>query len=177
MIKITDEVRKILRFGSGFTFIAQGYAFDSKHLKDTPRRAIANNGLAHVNVLQLCPSYNDIETKAWYGREDRKDEKTHITIPRCYDIEREGYNGRIAVGMSELEIEKKMSGVIEKSREWGDHIPIDVFYQDETVPTYSDILRERIPSYLSDPPCKQAVMRENNSSILDLQKISQELLY
>jgi 2-oxoglutarate ferredoxin oxidoreductase subunit beta len=81
--------------------------------------------------------------------------------------------------MSELEIEKKMLGVIEKSREWGDHIPIGVFYQDETVPTYSDRLRERIPSYLSDLPCKQAVMRENNRSILDLQKIffSQELLY
>ena len=98
-------------------------------------------------------------------------------MPRYYDIEKEGYDGRIHKDMSEQEIEKKMLGVIEKSREWDDHIPIGVFYQDETTPTFSDRLISRIPSYLNSPPAKQSITRQNRKSILDLQEISQELLY
>lgn len=167
----------MLALTAGFTFIAQSYAFDGRHLKETLKKAIAHKGLAYVNVLQPCPSYNDIETKAWYGGEDRKDEKTHAAVPRYYDIEREGYDGRIVKGMSEQEIEKKMLAVIEKSREWDDHIPIGVFYQDETVPTFSDRLMERIPTYLASPPAKQSIIKGSVSSVLNLQKIAEELLY
>jgi hypothetical protein len=52
-----------------------------------------------------------------------------------------------------------------------------VLYQDETTPTYSDRLRERIPDYLGMPPAKEPIMNEDGKSILDLEKISQELFY
>jgi 2-oxoglutarate ferredoxin oxidoreductase subunit beta len=166
----------MLGLAAGFTFIARSYSFDTRHLKETIKRAIAHRGFALVDVLQPCPTYNDINTKAWYGGEDRKDPKTNRPVPRYYDMEKTGYDPRITENMTEEDIEKKMLQVIQKSREWGDSIPVGVFYQNENIPTYEDRIVKRIPSYTEEPPAKQVISAADGKSVVDLDRLSKELL-
>jgi 2-oxoglutarate/2-oxoacid ferredoxin oxidoreductase subunit beta len=173
---INSSVNPImLALASGFTFIARSYAFDTQHLKQIIKRAIAHKGFALVDALQPCPTYNDIETKAFYSGEDRTDPKTRLPMPRTYDIEREGYDPRILEGMSDETVDKKVLQVIDKSKEWGDRIPVGVFYQNETIPTYEERISKRIPGYLRDPPARQS-LHKNGQSGVDLGELSQELL-
>ncbi|MDG6993115.1 MAG: 2-oxoacid:ferredoxin oxidoreductase subunit beta, partial [Nitrososphaerota archaeon] len=134
----------MLALAAGYTFIARSYAFDNRHLKDTIKRAVAHRGLALVDVLQPCPTYNDIETKAFYSGEDRPDPSTHRPVPRVYDIEKTGYNPLITTDMTNEDVDKKTLEVIRISNEWGDRIPVGVFYQNENVPTYEDRIMRRV---------------------------------
>src|SRR6266568_4100170 len=71
MPNINTSVNPILlALASGFTFIARSYAYNTKHLKETVKKAVAHKGFALVVILQPCPTYNDINTKEWYGGED-----------------------------------------------------------------------------------------------------------
>src|SRR6266566_1408659 len=77
MPNINTSVNPILlALASGFTFIARSYAYNTKHLKETVKKAVAHKGFALVVILQPCPTYNDINTKEWYGGEDRIDPVT-----------------------------------------------------------------------------------------------------
>ena len=52
----------LLAIASGYTFVARAYAYDVRHLKDTIVRAVKHKGFAFLDVLQPCPTYNDIQT-------------------------------------------------------------------------------------------------------------------
>jgi len=178
MPNINTNVNPILlALASGFTFIARSYAYNTKHLKETVKKAVTHKGFALVVILQPCPTYNDINTKEWYGGEDRIDPVTKKPTPRPYELEPTGYDGKITPMMSEDDVEKKMSRIIEKSREWGDKIPIGVFYQNETIPTYEDRIKARLPSYLSEPPAAQQLAKTNGTSPVDLARLAKELLF
>lgn len=164
----------MVALAAGYTFIARSYAFESKHLKEMIKRAINHKGISLVDVLQPCPSYNDINTKSWYGGEDRKDQKTGRSSPRYYDLEKTGFDPNIAPEMSEAHVEEKMLRVIELSRGWGDRIPIGLFYQNETVPTYQERIMKRIPWYLERPPSSQVLCDTYQRSIVDFSKLSRE---
>src|SRR6266699_2592992 len=85
MPNINTSVNPILlALASGFTFIARSYAYNTKHLKETVKKAVAHKGFALVVILQPCPTYNDINTKEWYGGEDRIDPATKKPTPRPY---------------------------------------------------------------------------------------------
>ena len=167
----------MLALAAGITFIARSYAYNTKHLKEMIKKAVAHKGFALIDALQPCPTYNDINTKEWYGGEDRLDPTTKRPMPRTYELESAGYDGRITPGMSEEDEEKKLLQVIEKSREWGDRIPIGVFYQNETVPTYEERIVERLSNYLKEPPAKQQFSKDDGKSIVNLSSVSKELLY
>ena len=63
---INEAVNSIqLAVVSGFTFVARSYAYDVRHLRDTIKQAIQHKGLAFIDCLQPCPTYNNITTKAW----------------------------------------------------------------------------------------------------------------
>jgi 2-oxoglutarate ferredoxin oxidoreductase subunit beta len=174
---INNSVNPImLALASGYTFIARSYAFNSKHLKETIKKAIIHKGLALVDVLQPCPTYNDINTKAWYDGEDRVDENHPKALPRTYDLQQVGFDPTVTQNMNEEEIEQKMLHVIQKSREWGDKIPIGVLYQNEHVPTYTDRILERIPSYTTTPPAKQLISIRDGHTIVDYRKLIRELV-
>lgn len=165
----------MLALAAGYTFIARSYAFESRHLKEMIKKAINHKGFALVDVLQPCPTYNDINTKGWYGGEDRKDEKTGRPVPRYYDLEKTGkFDPKITSEMSEAQIEEKMLHVIELSREWEDKIPIGVFYQNETVPAYHERIMKRIPSYMERPPANQTLSDIDGKSVVDFAKLSRE---
>ena len=69
---------------------------------------------------------------------------------------------------------KEMQAMV-KSQEWGDTIPIGVFYENELETTFSNRLSQRMPSYLSNPPAKQKISDENGFSIVDLKQFFEDI--
>lgn len=157
---------------AGYTFAARSYAYDVKHLKETIRQGILHKGMAFIDVLQPCPTYNDINTKEWYAGEDRKDSITGKPQPRLYKLEETGYDP--VVHSPAEEFQKKMAA-IEKASEWGDRIPIGVFYKNELQPTFVDRITERIPFYRANPPAKEKISDENGYSTADLTEFFDDL--
>lgn len=170
---ITGAVNPIaLALAAGYTFVSRGYSYDVRHLKELMKKAIAHRGLAFLDILQPCPTYNDVNTKEWYSGEDRPDPKTGKPVPRYYLLEETGYD---PVVHSQDEDVEKIDQALAKSREWGDRIPVGVFYQNELVPTYEDRISQRIQDYRASPPAKQIISTNTGRSTIDLEKMFEDL--
>ena len=143
-----------LALAAGYTFIARAYAYDVKHMKDVLVQAIRHRGLAFVNVQQPCPTYNDINTKSWYGGGDRPDPETGRPRPRVYKLDDTDWDPVVKNPDEDLD---KVVAALEKSREWGDRIPLGVFYKNELEPTYEERIAKRIPFFVNKPPAKQVI--------------------
>jgi 2-oxoglutarate ferredoxin oxidoreductase subunit beta len=170
---INEAVNPIaLALVTGYTFVARSYAYDVKHLKETIKQAIQHKGLAFIDALQPCPTYNDINTREWYAGEDRKDPQTGKPQSRLYKLEETGFDP-VVHSVAE-EFEKKMSAM-NKASEWGDRIPIGVFYKNELQPTFVDRFTSRIPFYRTNPPAKQRISDENGDSTADLTEFFDDL--
>lgn len=157
---------------SGYTFVARSYAYDVRHLKDTIVQGIQHKGLAYIDALQPCPTYNDINTKGWYGGEDRKDPTTGKPQPRLYRLEETGFDPTVRDLDEDFE---KRKAAFDKAEEWGDRIPIGVFYKNELEPTFHERIANRIPFYLSDPPAKQKISDDEKISAALLNEFFEEL--
>jgi 2-oxoglutarate ferredoxin oxidoreductase subunit beta len=169
---INEAVNSIqLAVVSGFTFVARSYAYDVRHLRDTIKQAIQHKGLAFIDCLQPCPSYNNITTKAWYAGEDRLDDNGKPQS-RLYKLEQTGFNPDVHTWSEDLE--KKLVA-ISKAKEWGNRIPIGVFYRNELEPTFEKRLEDRIPFYMERPPAKQKLCGENGLSHVDLKEFMEKL--
>jgi 2-oxoglutarate ferredoxin oxidoreductase subunit beta len=170
---INEAVNPIaLALVSGYTFVARAYAYDTKHLKEIIKEAIVHKGLAFVDILQPCPTYNDINTKEWYAGEDRKDPQTGKPQSRLYRLDEIGYDPLVHDSAEDLS--KKMIA-IEKAQEWGDRIPIGIFYKNELTSTFQERIYKRIPFYLSKPPAKQEISDETGASAADINEFFEEL--
>lgn len=145
-----------LAIASGFTFVARGYAYDIKHLKDLIIAAVNHKGLAFLDVLQPCPTYNDINTRDWYAGVDRVDEATKRPQPRTYKLEETGYDPLVKEG-TENELNEKLTQALIKSLEWDTKIPIGVFYKNEIISQYNKRIRDKIPNYLENYPALQTI--------------------
>jgi len=125
-----------------------------------------------LDILQPCPTNNDINTKEWYSGEDRKDPKTGKPVARYCLLEESGYDPVVHNPEEEAE---KIEQALAKSREWGDRIPIGVFYQNELVPTCEDRISQRVEDYRVNPPAKQIIATDTGGSITDLQRMIEDL--
>ncbi|MGD8565909.1 MAG: thiamine pyrophosphate-dependent enzyme [Candidatus Bathyarchaeota archaeon] len=94
------------------TFAARGFAGDTRHLSDLIVEAIKHKGFSFLDVLQPCVTFNYLNTYDWFNQ-------------RIYKLDEEGHD----------HADKKKA--IEKSFEWGDRIPIGLFYKEDR-PTYRD---------------------------------------
>ncbi len=170
---INEGVNPIaLALASGYTFIARSYAFDVAHLKETIKKAIQHRGMALVVIQQPCPTYNNINTKDWYSGEDRRDPATGKPVPRVYKLEETGFDGIVH---SPEEVLQKSVAALTKSQEWGDRIPMGVFYQNELVSTYQERIAHRIAGYLEDPPSKQVISDAEGKPVTSIAKMLDEL--
>jgi 2-oxoglutarate ferredoxin oxidoreductase subunit beta len=147
----------MLALAAGYTFVARGYAYDVRHLKEMIKRAITHKGFAFLDVLQPCPTYNDILTKEYWSGEGLQD-STGRPIPRTYKLEDNGFDGVVTTDETG-EMAEKIKQAMMKTFEFGDHTPIGVFYQNEHIPTYEERLAHRIPGYLENPPGRQEIAR------------------
>ena len=170
---INEAVNPVaLAITTGYTFVARSYAFDTVHLKNMIIQAIQHKGLSFVEILQPCPPYNNINTKDWYTGDDLKDPATGKPQPRLYKLQDTGFDPLVH---EESEIFKKKVAGLEKAEEWGDKIPIGVFYQNPLKSTFQERFAKRIPFYLQNPPAKQALKDENGVSTVDLSEFMDDL--
>ena len=109
---------------SNSSFVARGFSGDMFHLKKLMVEAIKHRGFAYVDVFQPCVSFNYLNTYDWFSQ-------------RVYKLEDEGHNVT------------DRNKALEKAFEWGDRIPIGIFYNKER-PTYQD----SIPQATEVPPTK-----------------------
>ncbi len=161
-----------LAVASGFTFVARGYSYDVRHLKDLIVQAVNHKGLSFLDVLQPCPTYNDINTRDWYAGTDLMEEaqKRHS---RIYKLEEHGYDPEVHYN-EEVEVNEKLSQALIKSLEWGNKIPTGVFYKNEIITPYTVRLSDKIPNYLENPPAKQNISK-NGISNTDISHILDSL--
>jgi 2-oxoglutarate ferredoxin oxidoreductase subunit beta len=146
---------------SGYTFVARSYALDVRHLKETLKAAIVHKGSALVDVLQTCPTYNDINTKEWYAGADLQSK-----APRLYKLEETGYDGTVKDPNDSNEVTQKKAQAFTKSFEWGEKVPIGIFYRIQE-PTYEDMIGNRMPSYKEVPLVKQDLFNRDVSPLFE----------
>lgn len=96
------------------SFVARGFSGDMFHLKSLVVEAIQHRGFAFIDVLQPCVTFNYLNTYDWYRK-------------RIYKLDEEAHDVT----------DKKKA--LEKAFEWGDRIPIGIFYNKER-PIYRDSL-------------------------------------
>jgi 2-oxoglutarate ferredoxin oxidoreductase subunit beta len=161
-----------LAVASGFTFVARGYSYDVRHLKDLIIKAVRHKGLSFLDVLQPCPTYNDINTRDWYAGVDLAQESME-RHSRIYKLEDSHFDPIVHYD-DETEVNEKLSQALIKSLEWGSKIPIGVFYQNEIISQYSTRLTDKIPNYLENPPAKQKIS-ENGLPITNISEILDSL--
>jgi 2-oxoglutarate ferredoxin oxidoreductase subunit beta len=94
------------------TFVARGFAGDPKHLQSLIVEAVKHRGFSYLDVFQPCVTFNYLNTYQWFRE-------------RVYKLESEGHD------------HTDRRKALEKSFEWGDRIPIGIFYKEEK-PTYLD---------------------------------------
>jgi 2-oxoglutarate ferredoxin oxidoreductase subunit beta len=162
-----------LAIASGFTFVARAYAYDVRHLKDIIIAAVKHKGLSFVDVLQPCPTYNDINTRDWYSGMDQIDEITKQPRPRIYKLDDINYDPVVHYD-EEAELNEKMTQALIKSLEWNTKIPVGIFYKNEIISPYDRRIQDKIPNYLENPPAAQAIS-EKGRAITDLSKILDSL--
>lgn len=140
---IQDNINPVaLAIGCGYTFVARGYALDVKGTASLIAEAIQHPGSAFIDILQTCPTYNDLQTRDWY--EALVEEK-----PRMYKLADTGYDGVVAHPSDIGEVVEKKVQAVEKSYET-ERLPVGVFYQ-ARLRTYEDELSDRLPRYAHEP--------------------------
>jgi 2-oxoglutarate ferredoxin oxidoreductase subunit beta len=160
-----------LAITAGFTFVARSYAFDVMHLKDMIVQAVNHKGLAIIDCLQPCPTYNNINTADWYQGVDRLDANGKPQS-RLYKLQDNDFD---PIVHEESEIFKKKVAGLEKAEQWGDKIPLGIFYQNPFESTFQERFAARIPFYMQNPPARQSLKDETGASTMDLSEFFDEL--
>jgi 2-oxoglutarate/2-oxoacid ferredoxin oxidoreductase subunit beta len=99
-----------LAIASGATYVARGFAYDVKGLKELLVDGVRHKGFSLIDIFQPCTTYNRASTIKWY--------RDHI-----YTMENHDTSNKISA--------------ITKSEEDGEKKPIGVFYKADK-PTYGD---------------------------------------
>ncbi|MBU1570930.1 MAG: 2-oxoacid:ferredoxin oxidoreductase subunit beta [Proteobacteria bacterium] len=99
-----------LALGAGF--VARSFSGKPEHLSKIIQEGIKHKGFSLIDILQPCVSFNHVNTFDWYKK-------------RVHDLFEEGY------------IPDDFNKAMERSRMWGDKIPIGIIYQKEK-PSYTD---------------------------------------
>ena len=112
---------------AGATFVARSWSGDLDHLVDVIARALQHRGYALIDVLQPCVTFNRANSYDFYR-------------PRVYKLQDEpGYDPT------------DQAAAFQRALEWGERIPIGIFYQVENRPSYE----ERVPALQVGPLVKQ----------------------
>jgi len=125
---------------SNGSFVARGFAGDPKHLQGLIVQAAKHRGFNYIDVFQPCVTFNYLNTFEWFRQ-------------RVYKLEDTGHN------VSDRQ------KALKKSFEWGDHIPIGVFYKDDR-PTF----RDNLPQVKEVPLTKLPIEDVDISRVIESMK-------
>lgn len=101
-----------LALSSGATYVSRGFSGDPNHMAELIKAGIQHRGFSLVDVFSPCVTYNKVNTYKWFRQ-------------RVYRLEDEEYDPT------------DMMAAYRKANEWGDRIPIGLFYKTEK-PTYEE---------------------------------------
>jgi len=101
-----------LSLAGGASFVARGFSGEPVHLAEIFKKAIQHKGFSHVDVFSPCVTYNKTNTYPFFKQ-------------RVYKLEDEKHDAQ------------NFEAAMKKAQEWGDRIPIGVFYAKERS-TYED---------------------------------------
>ncbi|NLF01558.1 MAG: 2-oxoacid:ferredoxin oxidoreductase subunit beta, partial [Anaerolineales bacterium] len=126
---------------AGATFVSRGYSGDLKHLVWLIGEALHHRGYALVDVLQPCVTWNRDYAYDFYN-------------PRVYRLQDEnGYDPQ------------DRQTAWQRAQEWGERIPIGIFYRVEDAPSYE----EQVPTLKQGPLVARSMVRLQPEQIADLQ--------
>lgn len=154
----------------GFTYIARGYSYNVKKVTELIVRGIEHPGMSFIDVLQPCPTYNNLHTKDWYAGKDLDSGQ-----PRVYWLDEEEYDPVIAADADEASALAKVDQFVSKAHEWGEEIPAGVFLQNLSQSSFADRIETRIEHYRANPPAKQRIADEKGKPTADLTDIFEEV--
>jgi len=158
---IQDGINPIaMAVAAGYTFIARAYALEPKYLAGIIAKAIRHRGSALVDVLQTCPTYNDLYTKEWYEGADLPEKRS-----RLYKLEDQGFDGVVHDVTDQQEVIAKKAAAVARSYET-EPIPIGIYYQAE-IPTYEDGVNGRIPALADTPLIELDTFHRDVSPLLE----------
>ena len=154
---IDSEINPIsLAIVSGFTFVARGYAFNIKHLKNLIISAISHKGLSFLDIIQPCPTYNIADTE-----HNKCTNKSFYMLDSNYVPFSDGKSNTA-----------QLAKILAKSYE-SDKIPLGIFYNDTKTPVYD----KRLPNtknYNNNPPALQQISKDN-IPLMNISKILDSL--
>lgn len=157
---------------AGYTFVARSYAYNKKHLTETIKRAIQHPGMAIVDILQPCPTYNDLHTKDWY---DQSIAMNGAQAPRVYDIEAEGYCGKVQNAQDTAEWQRKEQEALKLIRtpDPNGRTAVGVYWE-VIKPTYMERLYPMNPQLKERAVCKAPIADANGKPLADLSATYEE---
>ena len=161
-----------IAISAGYTFVARSYAYDAKHLKETIKAGIEHKGLALIDILQPCPTYNNIHTKDWYAEEVEVEGQR---LPRTYYLADIGYDGIVKNGEDHEEINAKKLQALQKVQSLEERIPLGVFYKVDTS-TFLDRIKPNIPLLQQYASCDIPIEDGSHKPISDLSEAYKEVL-
>ncbi len=166
----------LLAFASGYAFIARTYSYNMKHMIRIFSEAIRFRGSAYVEVLQGCPTYNNLWTRDFYLGKDHIDPETGKPKPRIYDLQDAGYEPLTRLdGTDEGERIERFGQFLQKATEWNDGIPIGIFYRDDSLSTFEQRIHQSVPSYPDLPPALRDICDKDGNPLVDINPILAEL--
>jgi 2-oxoglutarate ferredoxin oxidoreductase subunit beta len=116
---------------AGATFIARAFAGEPKHVAKMISEGMKHRGYALIDVLQPCVTFNHINTYDWYRQ-------------RIYHLEDESYES------------SDRTAAWAKAQEWGERIPLGIFYRSEASPAYE----EQVPALSGGNPVERLRLAE-----------------
>jgi 2-oxoglutarate ferredoxin oxidoreductase subunit beta len=105
-----------IALAAGATFVARTFSGQPRPMAKIIAEAVRHRGYALIDVLQPCIIYNRTNTYDWYRT-------------RIYDLEEENHDSTDRGAASA------------KALEWGDRIPVGIFYRSEDGVSYEDQVR------------------------------------
>jgi len=124
-----------LALSNNASFVARGFAGEPQHLTELMKQAISHRGFALIDVLQPCVTWDKTQTYAYYRE-------------RVYKLEESDHD------VSDIH------AAYDRSTEWGDRIPIGIFYRKERPP-----FREKY-SFLTEGPLVENKLDYDISKLL-----------
>jgi 2-oxoglutarate/2-oxoacid ferredoxin oxidoreductase subunit beta len=114
---IEDPINPIsLALSANATFVARGFSGKANHLTELIKKAIQHKGFSLIDIMQPCATFNKLNTLRFFN-------------DRVYDMNEEGHKA------------DDKHKAHEKALEWGERIPIGIFYQEEK-PSYNSLLSQ-----------------------------------
>jgi 2-oxoglutarate ferredoxin oxidoreductase subunit beta len=102
-----------LAIAAGATYVARGFSGKQKHLVELFKGAIQHNGFALVDVFSPCVTFNKDNTYQFFN-------------PRVKILEDQGHDPT------------DFRAAMERAYQWGDEIPIGLFWKRTDLPTLED---------------------------------------